>query len=172
MASQNTFTPPENVGWDPSSGTLSPFFQKMQFTLDIKVSDTYSPANSYNRMSAPDAQLQSVSYLPVNPPSRGDDEEDENGLLPEATEDELMSLAYARPSITFSSGHAQLKKTYQAPSGGGQYFTVQDLIKIICEFEAEDRLLYDWFGGIDVHHIFFEGAHQQPDGSWKLWWGS
>jgi hypothetical protein len=170
MASQNSFIPPENGGWDPSSGTLSPFFQEMDFSLAIKVSDTYSPAGLYNNMSAPNAQLQSVSCRDAYAPtSRG---EDEDYLFVEATEDELMSLAYARPSITFSSRHAQFKKTYQAPSGGGQYFTVRDLLDIVCKCEAEDRLLYDWFGGIDAHHVFYEGAKQKPDGSWQLRWGS
>jgi hypothetical protein len=169
MASQNTFTPAVNVGWDPSSGTLSPFFQKMTFSLDINVSETYSPAGLYNRVSAPDAQLQSVSYVAVFPPMDWESEEpvDEDR---EASEDELMSLAYARPSITFSS--SQLRKTYQAPSGGGQYFTVRDLLDIVCKFEAEDRLLGEWFGGIDVHHVFYEGTQQNSDGSWQLCWGS
>jgi hypothetical protein len=169
LASLNTFIPPENVDWYPRSGTLSPYFEKMHFTLDIKVSGTYSRKNPlYNVSASPGAKLLSVSYKYVSSPARGEDED----LFPDATKDELMSLAYARPSITFSSIHAQFQKTYQAPSGGGQYFTVRDLLGIVCKFEAEDRLLYDWLGGIDVHHIFYAGTFQNPDGSWGLCWDS
>ena len=104
--------------------------------------------------------------------SRRDPEEDDNDDIPKVTEEELASVAYGRPEITLSSsGHSQLKMTFKAPSGQ-QHFSVRDLLDAICEFEAEDRVQYDWFGGIDVHHVFYEGMTQKSDGSWTAWWGS
>jgi len=89
----------------------------------------------------------------------------------EVTEEELESLAYGRPEITLSSGLSELKMTFKAPSGQ-QHFTVRDLLDTICDFEAKDRVQYDWCEGIDVHHVFYEGMEQKPDGSWFTNWGS
>ena len=30
----------------------------------------------------------------------------------------------------------------------------------------------EWFDGVDVHHVFFEGIHQDSDGVWEIYWGS
>jgi hypothetical protein len=30
----------------------------------------------------------------------------------------------------------------------------------------------EWFGGVDVHHVFFEGLHEDVDGVWVANWGS
>ena len=30
----------------------------------------------------------------------------------------------------------------------------------------------EWFGGVDVHHVFFEGIHLADDGVWDIYWGS
>ena len=52
------------------------------------------------------------------------------------------------------------------------YFTVQEMADIILDFEKMDRPKTRWFGGIDAHHIFFEGIEKNTDGSYRICWGS
>jgi hypothetical protein len=54
----------------------------------------------------------------------------------------------------------------------GETFTVRDLAAAIEETERRSRATVDWFGGIDVHHRFFEGIHLDDDGVWVTHWGS
>ena len=51
------------------------------------------------------------------------------------------------------------------------YFTVRELVDNIVEFEKEDRLASDWFGGVDTHHRFFEGIYKDKD-AYRICWGS
>ena len=37
------------------------------------------------------------------------------------------------------------------------FFTVVEVVAIIVEFERIDRPKSQWFGGIDCHHVSFEG---------------
>ncbi|MFE3798331.1 hypothetical protein [Nocardia tengchongensis] len=57
-------------------------------------------------------------------------------------------------------------------SPNDKWFTVRDLVAAIAETERRTRPQSQWFGGIDVHHVFFEGIEQQEDGTWRILWGS
>ena len=50
--------------------------------------------------------------------------------------------------------------------------TGEEMADIVVEFEKEDRPKTEWFGGIDAHHIFFEGMHKNKDNSYTIHWGS
>ncbi|MEV0462603.1 hypothetical protein AB0I30_18965 [Nocardia tengchongensis] len=59
---------------------------------------------------------------------------------------------------------------HRAPNG--KWFTVRDLVAAVAETERRTRAQSQWFGGIDVHHVFFEGIDQDEDGTWRILWGS
>jgi hypothetical protein len=59
---------------------------------------------------------------------------------------------------------------HRAPNG--RHFTVRDLLGAVEETERRTRSQTSWFGGVDVHHIFFEGVHPEADGTWSIVWGS
>lgn len=52
------------------------------------------------------------------------------------------------------------------------HFTVRELVHAVEKTELETRGSSEWLGGIDVHHIFFEGISAEADGTWALCWGS
>ena len=54
------------------------------------------------------------------------------------------------------------------------HFTAADLIKAIEKTECLTRSDTEWFGGIDVHHIYFEGLHKDPSNPdvYDVYWGS
>ena len=59
---------------------------------------------------------------------------------------------------------------HSAPNGNS--FTIQDMIIAIEVTERKSRGSSEWLGGIDVHHIYFEGIHQNENGDWEIPWGS
>ena len=88
--------------------------------------------------------------------------------LRDATEEELNQLAFDQPEIELRSyGDAV---THRAPNGAS--FTLRDLLSAIEETERRTRHQSEWFGGIDAHHVFFEGLEREPDGVWQIGWGS
>lgn len=51
-------------------------------------------------------------------------------------------------------------------------WSVRDVLKAIEKTEKKTRVHTDWFGGIDVHHIYFEGLRKINDNSFVSSWGS
>lgn len=85
------------------------------------------------------------------------------------TPEEWDSVAFRRSSIQLKSEDAEVV-THEAPNG--EFFTVRDLIKAVEETERKTREQSEWLGGVDVHHVFFEGIHYTKDGVWEIYWGS
>jgi hypothetical protein len=75
----------------------------------------------------------------------------------------LVSMRTTRRAVT------DTRRTYKTRKG---FFTVAEVVKIIEKFERIDRPKSEWFGGIDCHHIFFEGIHQEAGNSFYVRWGS
>ena len=82
---------------------------------------------------------------------------------------ELDSIAFAEPRIRLT-GETSDTVAIEAPNG--RHFTVRDLIQAIETAELELRAKSEWDGGIDVHHIYFEGLSEEPDGAFFISWGS
>ena len=51
-------------------------------------------------------------------------------------------------------------------------FRVSDVIKAIELTELETRSKTDWLGGVDLHHICFEGITRVSKNTYKIQWGS
>jgi hypothetical protein len=87
----------------------------------------------------------------------------------ELTPDELQSVAFRAAQIKLR-GEGGGAVTHQAPNG--KFFTVQDMLNAVAETERQTRDKSEWIGGVDVHHVFFEGIHLGEDGIWEIYWGS
>ena len=54
-----------------------------------------------------------------------------------------------------------------------QAFTVSEVVKAVEKFERVDRPKSKWFGGIDCHHVFFEGLCPNAEkNAFCIRWGS
>jgi hypothetical protein len=58
-------------------------------------------------------------------------------------------------------------KTFKKMGG----FSILDLMDNILELEREARPTTEWFGGVDVHHVYFEGLCESY-GVFNVSWGS
>jgi hypothetical protein len=58
---------------------------------------------------------------------------------------------------------------HDAPNG--KAFTTRDLKAAIEKTEQAGRENAPWLGGVDVHHVFFEGIELEDD-VWTICWGS
>lgn len=85
------------------------------------------------------------------------------------TEDELERVVIRDPQVTLI-GEGRDAITFDAPNGAS--FTVRDLLAAVEETERRSRGDSEWYGGIDVHHVFFQGIHYDTDGLWRISWGS
>ena len=90
----------------------------------------------------------------------------------ELSDDELQSRG-------FHGSHMQLRAdrdaevTEKSYHSDKEYFTIQEVIANIIDFEMARRPKTNWFGGIDDHHVFFEGMIPNADGaSFNICWGS
>lgn len=93
----------------------------------------------------------------------------ENDTLIEYSEQEKNTLVvYEEDSIEFK-GRSDIRKRYEFPTS---QVTMKRLIEAIIDFEFIDRPKYEWDGGIDCHHIFFEGIFATDDGAYWICWGS
>ena len=86
----------------------------------------------------------------------------------ELNEQELQTAAFAHGEIVMRGLGAPVH--HRAPNGS--YFTVGDLLAAVEKTERSTRHQSEWFGGVDVHHVFFEGLHLDADGVWQIGWGS
>lgn len=91
------------------------------------------------------------------------------------TEEELdlvgleVPVIYVRSYACLDPGSSDAIQ-FTAPNG--KHFTVQDLLDMVIECERQTRGKTHWFGGIDRHHVFFEGMSLREDGTWVTHWGS
>jgi hypothetical protein len=139
------------------------FFNSLSGELKVTLSaPTEKIGSSANVRATPEAEIESLE-LAAEVFHR------DSGTFRALTPDELRSVAFRASQITLQ-GEGGGTVTHQAPNG--KFFTVQELLKAVAETERQTRDKSEWFGGVDVHHVFFEGIHQGDDGVWKIYWGS
>ncbi|KAJ3048900.1 hypothetical protein HK097_010108 [Rhizophlyctis rosea] len=148
----------------------SDLFNKLSFTLQM----TFEPGQKgafmpplVNQFVKPDA-LPTRIYIDASGVQiwqKG------GGKLRSPTSEEWDSVALDAPEITFrSEAEGEPKKTFRAANG--KWFSVRELVGVVEKWEQEDRVRSDWFGGVDAHHIFFEGVEIGDDGFAFVAWGS
>lgn len=144
------------------------------FTLDIETTNTAPPRGMLlNRFEEPDSRIKSINVREVT-------YYDESlGELVPYTKAELKKMpGYTADTMTFESVWRDMDtkeitdtttKTFTQEGG----FSCWDVIKCIEKFEKLDRPKTKWFGGIDCHHVFYEGIHFNKDKkTLGISWGS
>jgi hypothetical protein len=96
------------------------------------------------------------------------DEDDDDGRP--LTDAEWSHVVFTAPSIRLVGEGANEVVEHRAPDG--KCFTVRDLAAAIEATERKTRASSEWLGGVDVHHIYFEGLEEDDDGAWAICWGS
>ena len=124
--------------------------------------DTYQNNNIANNFVDPKSTIKNIELSDIEVFDVDDD------TFRYATDEELNEIVYPFNEITISTHN--FNKTFTSKSEDG--FTTKELFYNIIEHEKESRPLTDWFGGIDAHHIFFEGLDKRLDGSYSVFWGS
>lgn len=139
------------------------FFNSLSGKLEIELTVPAEPvANLLNLRASPEARVARVELRAeiFNP-----DTEDFRPL----TAEELETVAFRGSSIRLRSEGGEVV-AHDAPNGS--FFTVRDLLRAVEETERRTRDRSEWLGGIDVHHVFFEGIHPDGDDVWEICWGS
>jgi hypothetical protein len=138
------------------------FFNRLQGTLDIELTEPAHQAAPHllNLQASPSAKIVSLRFDASV--LEGDD-------VRPLTDAELSSVAFPEARIALRGDTGDVV-THEAPNG--RHFTVRDLIQAVERTELETRGSSKWLGGIDVHHVFFEGILPEGDGTWATCWGS
>lgn len=140
------------------------FFNSLSGRLDIKLTESPSPitASLQNLVAPPTARIAGIELrLEVF-------EEDADDFRP-LTDDEWNRVVVREPTIQFRGGGDRIVE-HRAPND--RCFTTRELAKAIEATERETRGHSNWFGGVDVHHVFFQGIELGRDGVWSTSWGS
>mgnify|MGYP007059528836 CR=1 FL=1 len=139
------------------------FFNSLSGRLEIELTGpTEQIGKLENVRATPDAQIKSLT-LTAQVYNR------DSGTFRELTSEELQSVAFRGAQIALR-GESADTVTHQSPNG--EFFTVQDMLNAVAETERQTRAESEWFDGVDVHHVFFEGIRQSSDGVWLIYWGS
>ena len=138
------------------------FFNRLSGHLEIKLSEppVRIAENLLNVKAPSTAKIEEIS-LELRVFEKGNS----RGL----TEDELNRVVLHEKSIKMR-GEEGDDVEHEAPNG--KHFTVRDLANAVAKTERMTRDKTEWFGGIDVHHVYFEGIHLEEDGVWSIAWGS
>jgi hypothetical protein len=155
-----------------SKGVTRDFNKNVHFLLVI---DTDKPRVAMgpllNRFESQDAKIVNIGHTTVE---KWDDAQDD--MIP-LTQEELDVPAFIGSEISFSSvwldrQGKKVAESHMSFCNHKGYFTIQEMVDMVVELEEVDRPKTSWFGGIDAHHIYFEGLCKQKDGSYLIRWGS
>lgn len=151
----------------PDDGKLSSpliFFNELSGVLRIELSEpTERVVESLeNRKATPSAVIVSL---------RLEATVFENDDFRALTAGELERVVLVQSEVVLRSLRSDGRAIrHSAPNG--VHFTVRDLLGAVEETERQTRGDSDWFEGVDVHHVFFEGITLEKDGVWHIHWGS
>jgi hypothetical protein len=139
------------------------FFQSISGELEVELTaPTENIGDLANQRAPADATIKSLRLVP-------EIFEEQTMSARPLTAEELQRVAYHGSNIRLR-GESQQVTTHAAPNG--KHFTVQELLNAVEESERQSRGNSEWFGGVDVHHVFFEGLELADDGVWDIIWGS
>ena len=151
------------------------FFNRVSGTISVETSEEPERIGQlYNLKSTPTAKLLDVTWEPNLYQPDNDDEP-----FRDLTDAEWEQVVFDCPKITLGcsiSDYCGASETTEHQAPKGKNFTVRDMVKAVCENQKKTRGATDWFGGIDVHHIFFEGIRLPSvitaDSVGTISWGS
>jgi hypothetical protein len=146
----------------------------LRFTLDIATTNTAPQRGMLlNRFEESDSRIKSINVSAICYYDKAFEDHIEY------TTAELKSMAgYTADTMTFASEWHDAEtnqitgittKTFTKKGG----FSCWDVIQNIKKFEKLDRPKSKWFGGVDCHHIFYEGIYFNNDKkTLGISWGS
>ena len=158
------------------SGTLegpTPIMRDIEFTLYIETSNTAPQAGMLlNRFEEADSVITQLHAGPIRKIDRSHSE------LVELSADEKAQPGFIGKILTLESiwkndeGHIvdTTRCVYEKSKG---FFTVAEVVASVEAYERIDRPKTKWFGGVDCHHVFFEGLFPNANkDAYGIFWGS
>jgi hypothetical protein len=141
------------------------FFNSISGELEIELTIPTRPiGNLLNQEADADAEIVS---LKLKPHIYVEETEDIRDL----TDAELNQIAFRGKQIKLRNPDVDRVITHKAPNG--KHFTVRELLAAVEETERQVRSDTEWFDGVDVQHIYFEGISEEDDpGVYEIYWGS
>ena len=148
--------------------------EKLSFILDIETTNT-APCMGMlvNRFEEEDSELKALHAGTLR---RWDNDAGEHFDL---TPEELAEPGFVGKTLTLEavwkdseSGEivGETRKTYKNERG---FFTVKEVVEAVEDFERLDRPKTKWFGGINCHHIFWQGLFpNKKRDAVSISWGS
>ncbi|WP_225728361.1 MULTISPECIES: hypothetical protein [unclassified Nocardia] len=137
------------------------FFNRLSGTLAIELTEPTEEIapNLANRRATATAAITGVTFAL---------EVFEDERFRDLTVDEFDRVVLKVPVLNLRG----LGDPVEHRASNGKWFTVRDLAAAIAETERSTRGQSRWYGGVDVHHIYFEGIHEGDAGVWEIHWGS
>ena len=144
------------------------------FQLYIQTSNTCAPTVPLSMMRFEQEDSRIISLSASSPQYYDPVEQDLDDLTP----DQLECKGYVGYRLPIESiwqdraGRvvAETRKTFTNRKG---YFTIKEVIDAVERFERIDRPKTCWFGGVDCHHVFFEGLRlNRKSTAYTIMWGS
>ena len=143
------------------------------FTLNIRTTKTAPQRGMLlNRFEEPDSLIKKITHSEITRYNRRIQEH-----IP-LTDRELNAVGFVGKQFTLHNTWkndndelvAETKLSFTSKKG---YFTIKEVVQHIVKFEEVDRPKTCWFGGVDCHHIFYEGMHLNRDkAGYGISWGS
>ena len=151
----------------------TPMLRSVTFVAHVETTNT-SPQQGMllNRFEEPDSEIVSLHAGPIERFDRALNEHIE------LTRDELQQPGFIGSELPLESiwkardGRtvAETRRTYKTHKG---FFTVSEVVKAVEKFDRVDRPKSKWFGGVDCHHVFFEGLCPNAEkNAFCVCWGS
>ena len=172
-------------GSDGSQGTTgtqgpTPYLESLSFELALETSKPQKKAGKLlNRFEEKDSKLLSVS-IDSNGVRRWKDDKDdpvECDLEEKGFVGKKLILCHRYFGTQGVAGRCgeMISETVSTITNEVGYFTCGEVIDHILDFEKCDRPKTKWFGGIDCHHIWFEGLGEntgEAGDGYHVCWGS
>ena len=144
----------------PPFTCIVPCVSKLLWSLCFDMSEPSLPLKPLlNHRETPNSNIVSLTHSTISIFDEGE------GV--DLTDEELNQPGFIGAQITLCD--TDTKISYKNEKG---YFTILELVEVIVEFEKVARTKTTWFGGIDTHHIYFEGVTPCSDEGWYTHWGS
>uniref|UniRef100_A0A914Q449 Uncharacterized protein n=1 Tax=Panagrolaimus davidi TaxID=227884 RepID=A0A914Q449_9BILA len=127
---------------------------KLSFVISVDVDGEVKRAGQlYNLIVEPGAKIRDITH--------------------DVTSKEIV---YKEDSITFCKAGRMIldgtNENFEKSYALDHPLTAKELADLICDFEKEARVKFNWLGGVDVHHVFFEGLQQLGPKKYRIYWGS
>jgi len=151
----------------------TPYLESLSFELALETSKPPKKTGKLqNRFEDKDSKLLSVS-IGSNGVMRWEDDKDD------PVDCDLEEKGFIGSEFTLYNCVSQedkvIYKTVSTITNKVGYFTCAEVIDHILDFEKCDRPKTKWFGGIDCHHIWFEGLGEntgEAGDGYHVCWGS